>query len=80
MKELDIINYGNSTSAARHACITPGTLWIRRSNDKNGLYPTKYLSKVVDIISIKMKELEKLIMEIVSQLHAPTPLPPVLIR
>jgi hypothetical protein len=32
----------------------------------------------VDVVSIKMMELEKLIMEIVSQLDAPTPLPPVL--
>jgi hypothetical protein len=80
MKELDIINYGNSNSASRHACITPGTLCIRLSNDKNGLYPTTYLLKFVDLISIKMKELQKLIMEIVSQVHAPTALPPVLIR
>jgi hypothetical protein len=34
------INYGNCIAASRPDRITPGFLWIGRSNDKNGLYPT----------------------------------------
>jgi hypothetical protein len=78
MKELDIINYGNCISASRSTRITPGTLWIRSSNDKNGVYPTTKLEHGVALFSLKMKEFEKLIVKIVSQLHAPTALPPVL--
>jgi hypothetical protein len=73
------INNGNCTAASRPDRITPGTLWIRGSNDENGVYPTTQLLPGFARVSIKMKELEKLIMEIVSQLQAPTALPPVLI-
>jgi hypothetical protein len=76
MKKLDIINYGNCISGSRPDRITPGTLWIGRSNDKNGVYPSKHLLQGVVSFSIKMKELKKFIMEILSQLHAPTALPP----
>jgi hypothetical protein len=58
MKELDIINYGNCISASRPDCITTVTLWIGRSNDKNGMYPTTKLLKGVDWVSIKMKEID----------------------
>jgi hypothetical protein len=44
----------------------------------NGVYPTTQLLNCFAIVSIKMKELEKLIMEIVSQLHPPAALSPVL--
>jgi hypothetical protein len=72
MKELDIINYGNCISASRHDSIIPGNHWIGGSIDKNGMYPTTELLHGVDGVSIKMKEFEKLIMEIVSQLLATT--------
>jgi hypothetical protein len=36
-------NFGNCISATRPDRITPGTLWIRGSNVKNGVYPTKKL-------------------------------------
>jgi hypothetical protein len=39
MKEHGIIKYGNCYSATRPDRITPGTLWIGGSNDKNGVYP-----------------------------------------
>jgi nitrous oxidase accessory protein NosD len=58
MKELDIINYGNCISASRPDCITTGTVWIGRSNDKNGVYPTTQLLNGVARVSIKMKELD----------------------
>jgi hypothetical protein len=53
IKELDIINYGNCISASRPDRITPGTLWRRRSNDKNGVYPTTQLLPGVARLSIK---------------------------
>jgi hypothetical protein len=74
------ITFGNCIAASRPDGITPGTLWIGHSNYKNGLYPTTHILNGVARVSIKMKELEKLIMEIVSQIHAPTLLPPVLIE
>jgi hypothetical protein len=43
----------------------------------NEVYPTTNLLHGVARVSIKMKDIEKLIMENVSQLHAPTALPPV---
>jgi hypothetical protein len=69
--------YGNSISASRPDRITSGTHWIGDSIDNNGKYPTTELLTSVDGVSIKMKEIEKLIMEILSQLHGPTALPPV---
>jgi hypothetical protein len=47
------INYGNCISASRPNRITPGTLWIGRSNDKNGVYPTTQLLHGVARVSIK---------------------------
>jgi hypothetical protein len=41
------INYGNCSAASRTDRIIPGTLWIGRSNDKNGVYPTTKLLKVI---------------------------------
>jgi hypothetical protein len=79
MKELDIINYGNCISSSRPDSITPGTHWKGGLNDENGVYQTTQLLHGVARVSIKRKELEKLIMEIVSQLQAPTALHPVLI-
>jgi hypothetical protein len=58
MKELDIINFVNCISASRPDRITPGTLWIRRSNDKNVVYPTTQLINGVARVYINMKELE----------------------
>jgi hypothetical protein len=43
------------------------------------VYTTKKLLKIFARVSINVEELEKLIMEIESQLHAPTALTPVLI-
>jgi hypothetical protein len=77
--EHDIINYGNCISASSPDRITPGTLWIGRKNDKHVVYPSTKLIHGVARVYINMKELEKFIMEIVSQLHAPTALPPVII-
>jgi hypothetical protein len=73
------INNGNCIAGSRPDRITSCTHWIRRSNDKYGAFPTTQLLKRVARVSIKMKELEKLIMEMVSQLHALTALTPVLI-
>jgi hypothetical protein len=73
------MNYGKCIAASRPDRITPVTHWILGSNEKNGFYPTTKLLNRFAIFSIKMKEIEKLIMEIVSQLHAPTALPPSLI-
>jgi hypothetical protein len=78
MKELDTFNYGNFISASRPDCIPTATVWIGRSNDKNGVYPTTELLHGVARIFIKVKKFENLIMESVSQVHAPTALPPVL--
>jgi hypothetical protein len=72
------INYGNCIPASRPDRITHGTLWIGGSNDKNGVYSNTKLLPGVDVVYIKMKELEKLIMEMVLQFHAPPALPPVL--
>jgi hypothetical protein len=72
------INFGNCIAASRPDPITVGTNWIGGSIDKNGLYPTTHILNGVARVSIKMKEIEKLIMEIVSHLQAPTALPPVL--
>jgi hypothetical protein len=44
----------------------------------NGVYTTTYILNGVARVSIKMKEIDKLIMEIVSQIHAPTALPQIL--
>jgi hypothetical protein len=55
MKELDIINYENSFSASRPDRITPGTLWIRRSIDKNGLYPTTQILNGVARVSVTIR-------------------------
>jgi hypothetical protein len=73
------ITYGNCIAASLPDSNTPGNNWIGRSNDKNGLYPTTQLLNGVARFSIKMKEFEKLITEIVSQLHAATAFTPVLI-
>jgi hypothetical protein len=59
------IYYGNCIAASRHDRITPGTLWIGGSNNKIGVSTTTKLLHGVARVSIKMKELEKLIMEIV---------------
>jgi hypothetical protein len=58
MKEIDIINYGTCISASRPDRITHGTIWIGRSNDKNGVYLTTQLLHGVARVYIKMKELE----------------------
>jgi hypothetical protein len=55
MKELDIINYGNSNSASRPDPITPGNLWIGRSNVNNGLYHNTKILNGVARISIKIE-------------------------
>jgi hypothetical protein len=73
------INCGNCSTASRPDRITPVTHWIIVSNDKNGVYPTTQLLNSVAFVSRKMKELDKLIMEMVSQFQAPTALPPLLI-
>jgi hypothetical protein len=73
------INYGNCITASRPDRISPGTHWIGRSNAKNGVYPTTQLLLCVARVSIINEKLEKLIMEFVSQLHAPTALFPELI-
>jgi hypothetical protein len=46
-------NYGNSITASRPDSITPGTLWIGGSNDKNGVYPTTQLLNGDARVSIK---------------------------
>jgi hypothetical protein len=53
MKERDIINYGNCISASRAESITTASVWIGRSNDKNGVYPTTQLLNGVARVSIK---------------------------
>jgi hypothetical protein len=55
MKELDIVNYGNCISASRPDRITTATVWIGRSNDKNGVYPTTQLLNGVTRDSIKIE-------------------------
>jgi hypothetical protein len=72
------IIYGNCIAASRPDRITPGTLRTGGSNDNNGVYPTTELLPGVAGFCIKMKDLEILIMEIISQLHAPTAIPPIL--
>jgi hypothetical protein len=72
-------NYGNCFTASRHDRINPDTHWIGGSNDKIGVYPTTQLLSGVARVSIKMKELETFIMEIVTRFHDLTALPPVLI-
>jgi hypothetical protein len=47
------INYGNCIASSHPVRITPGTLWIGRSNDKNGVYSTTNLLPGVDMVSIK---------------------------
>jgi hypothetical protein len=47
------INYGNCIPASRPDRITPGTLWIGGSNDKNGMYPTTHLLNGIVHVSIK---------------------------
>jgi multisubunit Na+/H+ antiporter MnhE subunit len=47
------INYGNCIAASRPDRITPGTLWIGRSNDRNGVYPTTQILPGVARVSIK---------------------------
>jgi hypothetical protein len=47
------IIYGNSIAASRPDRITPGTLWIGRSNVKNGVYPTTQLLNGVALVSLK---------------------------
>jgi hypothetical protein len=39
------INYGNCIAASRPDRITPGTLWIGGSNDKNVVYPTTIITR-----------------------------------
>jgi hypothetical protein len=46
------INYGNCISASRPDRIKPGTLWIGRSNDKNGVYHTTHILNGVARVSI----------------------------
>jgi hypothetical protein len=58
MKKLDVINYVNCISASRPDRITPGTLWIRRSNDKNGVYPTTQIINGVVRFFINMNGLD----------------------
>jgi hypothetical protein len=53
MKELDIINYGNCISASRPDRISTATVWIGRSNDKNGVYLTTQILNGVARVSIK---------------------------
>jgi hypothetical protein len=72
------INYGNCISASRPYRITAGTHWIGSLIHKIGVYPITKLLHGVARVSIKIKEIEKFIMEILSQLHAPTALPPVI--
>jgi hypothetical protein len=47
------INYGNCIPASRPDRITPGTLWIGGSNDKNGMYRTTNLLNVIVHFSIE---------------------------
>jgi hypothetical protein len=47
------INYKNCIAASRPDRITPGTLWIGRSNDKNAVYITTILLNGVARVSIK---------------------------
>jgi hypothetical protein len=53
MKELEIINYGNSFAASRPDRFTHGTHCIGGSIDKNGVYPTTQLLPGVARVSIK---------------------------
>jgi multisubunit Na+/H+ antiporter MnhE subunit len=46
-------NYGNCIAASRPDRITPGTLWIGGSNDKNIVYPTAKILPDVARVSIK---------------------------
>jgi hypothetical protein len=48
------MNYGNSIAASRPDRITPGSLWIGGSKEKNGVYPTTQLLGSFDMVSIKM--------------------------
>jgi hypothetical protein len=70
------INYGNCIAASRPDRITVVTHWKVCSNNKNAVYPTTNILNGVARVAIYVKELKKLIMEFVSQLHAPTALPP----
>jgi hypothetical protein len=47
------INYGKCIAASRPDPITPDTLWIGGSNDKNGEYTTTNLLNGVARVSIK---------------------------
>jgi hypothetical protein len=71
------INYGNCISASLPDRITPGTLWIGGSNDKNGVYTTTELLPGVARISTKNERIRKINYGNCSQLHAPTALPPI---
>jgi hypothetical protein len=73
------INYGNCIADSRPDRFTIDTQFIGGSNNKNGVYPTTKFLNGVALVSIEVMEFEKLIMEIESQIHAPTALPPVLI-
>jgi hypothetical protein len=53
MKGSREINYLNCFAASRPDRITAGILWIGRSNDKNGVYPTTELLKFVGRVYIK---------------------------
>jgi hypothetical protein len=47
------IDYGNCIAASRPDRITPGTHWIGRSNDKNGVCPKTVLLPGLARVSIK---------------------------
>jgi hypothetical protein len=55
MKELGISNYGKCIAASRPDRTTPGIHWIKRSNDKNGVYPTTNLVNGVARVSINIE-------------------------
>jgi hypothetical protein len=54
------IHYGNSISASRRVRITPGNLWIGRSNNKNGVYTNTHLLNSVSRVSIKNEGTRKI--------------------
>jgi hypothetical protein len=55
------INCGNGFASSRPDRITPGTLWIRASNDKNVVYPTAQLLPGVSRVSIKNEGIREII-------------------
>jgi hypothetical protein len=59
-ESIRYINYGVCTSASRPDRIDSGTLWIGRSNNKNGVYTTTKLLQSVFLVYIKNERYRKI--------------------